>query len=103
MVAKTLQRLMDEGVGDEAHRARCADYLAKTIKSVFVTVAPSVLTDIQRLAGPSMKRREERAARARTTRDIGGSGAPAVPSEKRLSGKGKHAEDVLKEFDAADF
>lgn len=103
VVAKTLQRLMDEGVGDETHRARCADYLAKTIKSVFVTVAPSVLTDIQRLAGPSMKRREERAARARTTRDIGGSGAPAVSSEKRLSGKGKHAEDVLKEFDAADF
>lgn len=100
VVAKTLQRLMDEGVGDEAHRARCAGYLAKTIKSVFVTVAPTVLTDIQKIAGPAMKQRAERAARARSMRDVGGSGAPAVTSEKRLTGKGKHADDVLKEFDA---
>ena len=100
VVAKTLQRLMDEGAGDEAHRARCADYLAKTIKSVFVTVAPSVLSDIQKIAGPAMKRRAERAERARSIRDVGASGAPAVAGERRLTGKGKHADDVLKEFDA---
>jgi hypothetical protein len=100
VIARTLQRLVDEGAGDEAHRAKCAGYLAKTIKSVFVTVAPGVLTDIQRLVGPATQRRAERAERARSIRDVGGAGAPAIAGTPRLTGKGKHADDVLKEFDA---
>lgn len=99
-VAKTLRRLIDDGPGDEEHLKRCADYLVRTSRSVFVQVAPQVLTKFQKVFGEASARRAEKVARARTARDIGSSGAAVVASEGRLSGKGKHPDDVLKEFDA---
>ncbi len=99
-VTKTLQRLMDDGSGDEAHLKRCADYLVRTSRSVFVTVAPQVLGKFQKVFGQATARRMEKVVRAQSSRDIGSSGAVAVAQSQRLVGKGKHAEDVLKEFDA---
>jgi len=101
-VTQTLQRLIDDGSGDEAHLKRCADYLVRTSRSVFTTVAPQVLRKFQTVFGQATARRAEKVARARSARDIGSSGAVAVAQEKRLSGKGRHPDDVLKEFDALD-
>ncbi len=101
-VAKTLQRLIDDGSGDEAHLKRCADYLVRTSRSVFTTVAPQVLRKFQVVFGQAAARRTEKVVRARSARDIGSSGAVAVSQEKRLSGKGRHPDDVLKDFDALD-
>ena len=100
VVQKNLTNLINEGNGDDAHRARTAQYLVKTIKSVFVTVAPGVLAEIQRIAGPAAARRVERVEKAKSARHVGGSGGPVVAGEQRLTGKGKHPDDVLKEFDS---
>lgn len=99
-VAKTLRRLMDDGQGDEAHMKRCRDYLVKTSRSIFVNTAPQVLQKFQKVFGQAAARRAEKVARARTARDIGSAGAPVVATERKLTGKGKHPDDVLKEFDA---
>lgn len=99
-VARTLRRLMDDGQGDEAHMKRCRDYLVKTSRSILVSAAPEVLKRFQRVFGQAAARRAEKNARARTARDIGSAGAPVVATDRRLTGKGKHPDDVLKEFDA---
>lgn len=99
-VAKTLRRLMDDGPGDEAHLKRCREYLVRTSRSVFVNVAPQVLQRFQKVFGQAAARRAEKVVRARTARDIGSTGSPVVATERRLTGKGKHPDDVLKEFDA---
>jgi hypothetical protein len=99
-VEKTLRRLMDDGPGDEAHLKRCADYLVRTSRSAFVTIAPGVLTKFQKVFRQVTAKQAEKTARAKSSRDIGASGAPVVTPERRLVGKGKHPDDVLKEFDA---
>lgn len=102
-VQKRYRDVLLGGNGSPEHRSRVVQYLLSQAKALLPHVATPVLQREAAKIRGVLAKRQERARTATTRRDVGASGAPAVPSRPSLKPsdfKGKGADAVFAAFDA---